>query len=133
MITNPSLSVPSLIILVGPPGSGKSTWAKQNGRGAVHVSQDDLIDAISPDGFDHIYRPVYAAAEDAVARAALKHGNTVIVDRTNRTRRHRDRWLAIAREADCPAIAAAAFSRAISASLSATADASSDRESTAMR
>jgi len=39
MIANPSLGVPSLIILVGPPGSGKSTWAKQNGRGAVHVSQ----------------------------------------------------------------------------------------------
>jgi predicted kinase len=108
MIANPPLAVPSLIVLVGPPGSGKSTWAKQNGRGAVHVSQDDLIDAISPNGFDHIYRPVYAAAEDAViTRTALRHGNTVIVDRMNRTRAHRDRWLAIAREADCSAIAVA--------------------------
>lgn len=105
MMANPPLAVPCLIVLVGPPASGKSTWAKRNGRGAVHVSQDDLIDAISPDGFDHIYRPVYRAAEDAVARAALEHGNTVIVDRTNRTRAHRCRWLAIARDADCAAIA----------------------------
>ena len=100
MIANPPLAVPCLIVLVGPPGSGKSTWAKQNGRGAVHVSQDDLIDAISPDGFDHVYRPIYAAAEDAVARTALERGHTVIVDRTNRTRAHRRRWLAIAGEVD---------------------------------
>jgi len=95
----------TLVVLVGPPGSGKSTWAKQNGRGAIHVSQDDLIDAITPDGFEHIYRLVYAAAEDAVARAALAAGHSVIVDRTNRTRAHRRRWLEIAREAGCAAIA----------------------------
>jgi protein phosphatase len=105
MIANPPIGAPCLVVLVGPPGSGKSTWAKQNGRGAVHVSQDDLIDAISPDGFDHIYRPVYAAAENAAARAALEHGHTVIVDRTNRTRAHRRRWVAIAREANCAAVA----------------------------
>lgn len=94
-----------LIVLVGPPASGKSTWARQNGHGAVHVSQDDLIDAITPGGFDHMYRPVYRAAEDAVARAALQTGHTVIVDRTNRTRAHRERWLALAREEFCPAVA----------------------------
>jgi predicted kinase len=107
MIASPPLGVPSLIVLVGPPGSGKSTWAKQNGRGTVHVSQDDLIDAILPDGCDHIYRRVYAAAEDAVARAALEQAHTVIVDRINRMRAHRYRWLTIAREADCPVIAVA--------------------------
>lgn len=105
MTPNSPLAVPCLVLLVGPPGSGKSTWAKKNGRRAVHVSQDDLIDAITPDGFAQVYRTIYAAAEDAVARAALQYGHTVIVDRTNRTRAHRRRWLAIAREADCPAIA----------------------------
>ena len=103
--SNRPLAIPLLIVLVGPPGSGKTTWAKRNGAGAVHVSQDDLIDAITPNGFEHIYRPIYASAEDAIARAALSAGHTVIVDRTNRTRAHRERWLSIAREALCQAVA----------------------------
>ena len=107
MTGNPPLGVGCLIVLVGPPGSGKSTWARENGAGAVHVSQDGLIDAITPDGFEHVYRPIYAAAEEAVARAALEFGHTVIVDRTNRTRAHRLRWLAVAREAARPAVAVA--------------------------
>jgi predicted kinase len=105
MTPNPPLCISCLIVVVGPPGSGKTTWARRNSRGAVHVSQDGLIDAITPDGFDHVYRPVYRAAEDALARAALQAGHTVIVDRTNRTRTHRERWLQIAREASCPAVA----------------------------
>jgi protein phosphatase len=105
MIPNDPIRVVCLIVLVGPPGSGKTTWARRNGRGAVHVSQDGLIDAITPDGFDHVYRPIYREAEDAVAGAALQAGHTVVVDRTNRTRAHRERWLEIAHRASCPAAA----------------------------
>jgi len=104
-IENPPRLIPCLIVLVGAPGSGKTTWATRNGRGTVLISQDGLIEAITPHGFEHVYRPVYHAAEDAVAQAALRAGHTVIVDRTNRTREHRKRWLAIARDASCPAIA----------------------------
>jgi len=94
-----------LVVLVGPPGAGKSTWARANAEGAVTVSQDDLIEAITPQGFAHEYRPVYAAAEDAVARAGLLAGRVVIVDRTNRTRRLRARWLELGRECRCGVVA----------------------------
>jgi predicted kinase len=104
-MTKSPLFVPCLIVLVGPPGSGKTTWARRNSRGAVLVSQDGLIDAITPDGFDHAYRPVYREAEDAVARTALRAGHTVIIDRTNRTRAHRERWVRIARQASGSAVA----------------------------
>lgn len=96
---------PCVVVLVGPPGSGKSTWAHRNGEGAVIVSQDDLIDAITPHGFNHAYRTVYAAAEEAAARAALAAGFAVVVDRTNRNRVLRARWTRIAREAACDAAA----------------------------
>ena len=105
MTPNTPIAIPCLVVLVGPPGSGKSTWARQNCSGAVQVSQDDLIDAITPGGFAHVYRPVYRQAEDAIARTALRASQTVIVDRTNRTRTHRERWLAVAREERCPALA----------------------------
>src|SRR5258707_14210273 len=96
MTPNPPICVPCLIVMGGPPGSGKTTWARRNGCGVVHVSQDALIDAITPDGFDHVYRPVDREAEDAGARAALQAGHTVNVDRTNRTRAPREPWLHIA-------------------------------------
>jgi len=98
-------NAPCLIVLVGSPGSGKTTWARRNGDTAIHVSQDDLIDAITPGGFDPASCAVYRAAEDAIARAALSAGHSVIVDRTNRTRAHRERWLQLGREHSCPAIA----------------------------
>lgn len=94
-----------LIVLVGPPGSGKTEWALRNAAGAVVVSQDGLIDAISPSGFDPSLRLVYGAAEDAIARAGLAAGRVVIVDRTNRNRTLRARWISMAREAACDAIA----------------------------
>jgi len=99
------MNQPSLIVLVGAPGSGKSTWAANNGAGAVHVSQDELIDAITPHGFDHAYCDIYRQAENSIAQSGIRAGHTVIVDRTNRTRPHRERWLRMAREEGCPAIA----------------------------
>jgi predicted kinase len=101
-----------LIVLVGIPGSGKSEWSRRNADGTVVVSQDDLIDAITPGGFDPRYRAIYRAAEDAVAVAGLEAGLPVIVDRTNRTRALRERWIELAGRQGCPAVAVAMTSDA---------------------
>jgi predicted kinase len=100
-----TMNAPLLILMIGLPGSGKSTWTRRNASGAIVVSQDDLIDAITPLGFEYSARPIYAAAEEVIARAALEAGRTVIVDRTNRTPALRARWVAIGQEAQCKAVA----------------------------
>jgi predicted kinase len=94
-----------LIVLVGAPGSGKSEWARHNASGAVIVGQDELIEAITPVGFDIACRPVYAAAEEAIAEAGLAANFPVIVDRTNRTRVLRQRWLQLATRCGSVAVA----------------------------
>jgi predicted kinase len=96
-----------LIMLVGAPGSGKSEWARRNAAGALLVGQDELIEAITPNGFDPACRPVYAAAEEAIAAAGLNANYPVIIDRTNRTRALRRRWLELAARCRCEAIAIA--------------------------
>jgi predicted kinase len=98
-------AAPLLILLVGIPASGKSTWAYRNAKDTIVVSQDDLIEAITPSGFEYSARAIYAAAEEAIARSALRAGRTVIVDRTNRTRALRKRWIGIAQEARSPVVA----------------------------
>src|SRR5260370_27143345 len=105
VIANSPIHQPCLIVLCGPPGSGKSEWAGRNRQGVVVIGQDEVIECITPAGFDHVFRPVYAAAERAAARAGLAAGFTVIIDRTNRTRTLREIWIQIANEANAPAVA----------------------------
>ncbi len=94
-----------LIVLVGAPGSGKSEWARRNASAAVLVGQDEIIEAITPTGFDVACRSIYAAAEEAIAEAGLAANFLVIVDRTNRTRVLRQRWLQLATRCGSLAVA----------------------------
>lgn len=76
-----------LTLMVGPPGSGKSTYAKRaivmtpDGVEAVYVSQDSQ-------GKGHL----------AVFDFALANGHDVIVDRMGFSKQQRDRYLAPAKE-----------------------------------
>jgi predicted kinase len=79
---------PECVILVGLPGAGKSTLARQRFPAHVCVSKD----AFPPGARDK------QARQDAAIRAALAAGRSVVVDNTNVTPADRAAIIAVARE-----------------------------------
>lgn len=69
------------IVMVGPPGSGKSTFAKKNYPGFVYVNQDSQ-------GVDHLHH----------FDMALIDGQDMIVDRMGFNKEQRSRYLKRAKE-----------------------------------
>jgi DNA 3'-phosphatase len=74
------------IVMVGQPGSGKSTFAQK-----LKVMHPDKITIISGDEFKSNSGRMLKAAEEA-----LKRGQTVIIDATNPTRAGRSAYLQLA-------------------------------------
>ena len=87
MVEKPNAS-PECVILVGVPGSGKSTFARARYPGYEHISKD----LFPPSARDK------QARQDAALRRALSAGRSVIVDNTNVTPDDRAAIITIARE-----------------------------------
>ncbi len=92
-----------LVVLVGVPGSGKSTWAARIGEPNQVVSSDALRAQV---GLDE--RDTRAATDafdllDRIVAARARRGLTTIVDTTGLERPRRARWLEIARQHARPA------------------------------
>lgn len=89
-----------LYMLIGVPGSGKSTWIKNCGIDAVVLSTDDKIEAAAEAAgktYNEMFRSVIGAAEKqmyADAAAAFAAGRDVIWDQTNITAKTRMKKLA---------------------------------------
>lgn len=71
-----------LILMVGPPGSGKSTFAKNNYPNAIYINQDEQ-------GREHLGQFLLAVDEGA---------EQIIVDRMGLNKAQRDRYLDPAKE-----------------------------------
>jgi protein phosphatase len=96
---------PCLVLLVGPAGAGKSTFAHRHFGPDEIVSSDELREAIAGDAADQTRnRAVFGALARAVARR-LAAGGTVVVDATNLERSARRPLLAQATLHDIPAVA----------------------------
>ena len=80
-------------VLVGIPGSGKSTYAREAFPSAVRISLDDLRLMFSGAAYDKRYEPMVAVAADALLEALLARANAwsydVVFDATNVTRARR--------------------------------------------
>ena len=77
-----------MVILVGLPGSGKSTYAKDQ------------------NGFEVINQDLLGNRQKCInkTKELLKQGKSVIIDRTNINRKQRNHWLEIAKEFEIPVL-----------------------------
>ncbi len=99
---------PALILLSGLPGAGKTTFAHELAQRLplVHVESDAIRRAMTAE-------PTYSFKEsgavfakvDALARAALTHGEHALIDATNLTNRDRKRFLRLAAKLDARLVA----------------------------
>lgn len=86
---------PTVVMMIGLPGSGKSTWIKQNLPGIKVLSTDDLIEKYAADKgktYSEVFAkaaPLASAKFDQQLKAAAKNGETVIIDQTNMGRKSR--------------------------------------------
>lgn len=92
--------MPKCTILVGVPGSGKSTWLIENrSKGAWIVSTDNIINGLADDyGFtyDQIFKETIRFADMAmVARMliAAENGYDLYIDRTNMSEKSRQQFI----------------------------------------
>jgi len=88
-----------LIILQGPPASGKSTWVKEymkTAENTVVVSRDAIRHSFGAYNMDH--EKEVTALEDSQTREALAAGKDVINDATNLNPKYLPKWEEIAKE-----------------------------------
>ena len=100
--------VPRFYVLVGLPGSGKTTYARRMPN-AIRVSLDDIRLMMSGRTYDERYEPAVAAAGNAALRAVLAGardwGMDVVFDATNVSRAWRARSLEAAAGQDVVPVA----------------------------
>lgn len=99
----------ALVILVGPPASGKSTWGKKFSADnqMVYVSTDEIRGQIGMgEGDQSVSAQAFDIARRKV-REALKSNKSAMIDATSVNRKSRKDWIHIGRESDAFIIAVA--------------------------
>ncbi|WP_431977613.1 AAA family ATPase [Micromonospora haikouensis] len=96
-ILGTSEPVPDLIITVGLPGAGKTTWAK--GTGHTRVNRDELRDLLhGVRDYTPEHEQQVTIAQEAAVAGLLRAGITVVADDTNLHEDYLARWEALAAE-----------------------------------
>ncbi|XTZ13876.1 AAA family ATPase [Micromonospora echinospora] len=104
MPDRPRLGGP-FILMIGAPGSGKSSWAKRHFPRRAIVSTDDLRGLVSGDPGNQAATPHAVRVMDAVVAGRLHFRLPTVVDATNATQRDRDHLSGMGWGTDCPPVA----------------------------
>lgn len=110
--------MPSLVLLVGLPGSGKSTYRSKivdKLNNPVIASSDDIIDDLCEkagitysEGFHQFIKTANKIFRNDV-EDAIKNGNDLIIDRTNMTEKSRKPFIEMAQKSGYNEIIAYVF------------------------
>ncbi|WP_420120671.1 LLM class flavin-dependent oxidoreductase [Nakamurella sp.] len=96
---------PALVVLVGPAGSGKTTWARTYFAGNEVVSADALRAMVGSGEADLDASADAFAVLDAVVGARLRRGLTTVVDTLGLDHARRRSVIALGRAAGLPCVA----------------------------
>lgn len=99
------LGEPCLVVLVGPAGAGKSTWARRWFRAEAVVAADDLRAMVGHGRRDQRASTDAFEVLDLIVAKRLKRTLTTVVDSTGLDPKRRRRWLDLAAKAGVPAVA----------------------------
>ncbi len=95
----------SLVVLVGPPASGKSTWAAEHFPPHQVLSSDGLRAVVGTDEHDQRASKDAFDVLDLVVERRLRRGLTTVVDTLGTDAKRRRRWRAAAEQAGVPCVA----------------------------
>lgn len=96
-----------VILTVGIPASGKSTWAKaevaKDPNAWVRINNDEIRAMMNGSVWSSDYEKLITETRNYLTREALKRGKNVIIDNVNLNRRHFDDVVKIAKSVNCDA------------------------------
>lgn len=92
----------NLIVLVGPPCSGKSTWVKNNLKDYIRISRDSLLEGMFKDrgSYSDIFKSLTEDEQKSIDiqlmkeyKLALNAGENIVIDMTNMSKKSRAKFL----------------------------------------
>lgn len=97
----------TLYVLIGLPGAGKSTWARQNADRlhAVVIGSDEVRREFQANGQNPLNGDQVFAEVERRARALLQTDQSVMLDATHYQRRYRTYAIDLARQLSVPCVA----------------------------
>ncbi|HSK06538.1 MAG TPA: TIGR03560 family F420-dependent LLM class oxidoreductase [Acidimicrobiia bacterium] len=99
------LPAPCLIVLVGPAGSGKTTWSAETFADTEIVSSDRLRAVVGAGEDDQTAGTVAFALLEQIVAERVRRRLTTVIDTLGFDRERRRHWVALARAARVPVFA----------------------------